>query len=50
MKNRPTASSNSATFQQLWGALGSKLMETAQEQLPSKQWGEGSNPARDAIS
>ena len=49
-KQRATALSNSATFQQLWDALGSKLMETAQEQLPSKQWVESSSLSRDAIS
>ncbi len=48
MSKRATALSNSPTLQQLWDALGSKLIEAAQGQLPSKQRVVGSNPARDA--
>ncbi len=39
---------DSLTLQQLWDALGSKLIEAAQGQLPSKQRVVGSNPSRDA--
>ncbi len=39
---------DSPTLQQLWDALGSKLIEAAQGQLPSKQRVVGSNPSRDA--
>jgi len=50
MKNkRATALSNSSTLLQLWDALGSKLIEAAQGQVPSKQRVVGSNPSRDAI-
>ncbi len=47
---RATALSNSPTLLQLWDALGSKLIEATQGQLPSKQRVVGSNPARDAFS
>jgi len=50
MKERATALPNSATFQQLWDALGSRLIETAQGQMPSKQRVVGSNPSRDATN
>ena len=43
-----TALPNSPTLLQLWDALGSKLIEAAQGQLPSKQQVVGSNPSRDA--
>ncbi len=46
---RATALSNSPTLLQLWDALGSKLIEATQGQLPSKQRVVGSNPARDAF-
>ena len=45
---RATALSNSPTLLQLWDALGSKLIEATQGQVPSKQRVVGSNPARDA--
>jgi len=48
MKQRATALPNSPTFQQLWDALGSKLIEAAQGQLSSKQRVVSSNLARDA--
>lgn len=35
-KKRAAALSNFNTRHQLWDALGSKLIEAAQEQLPSK--------------
>ncbi len=44
-----TALPNSPTLLQLWEALGSKLIEATQGQLPSKQRVVGSNPARDAF-
>ena len=37
------------TLLQLWDALGSKLIEAAQGQVPSKQRVVGSNPSRDAL-
>jgi len=37
---------NSTTFQQLWDALGSKLIETAQGHLTFNQGVAGSRPAR----
>ena len=37
---------NSHTFQQLWDALGSKLIEAAQEHLTFNQVVAGSSPAR----
>ncbi len=43
-KKRESALSNSQSFQQLWDALGSKLMEAAQGGLLPKQRVEGSNP------
>jgi len=49
MSKRATALPNSPTLQQLWDALGSKLIEAAQGRFPSKQRGVGSNPSRDAI-
>ena len=48
-KQRATALANSPTLLQLWEALGSKLIETAEGQLPSKQRVVGSSPARDAF-
>jgi len=47
-KQGATALPNSPTLSQLWEALGSKLIETAEGQLPSKQRVVGSNPSRDA--
>ncbi|MFH0768573.1 MAG: hypothetical protein V1932_03260 [Chloroflexota bacterium] len=49
VKERATALTNSITFQQLCDALGSKLAETAQGQLSSKQKVESSNLSRDAL-
>ena len=49
MPKRAPASHDSPTLQQLWDALGSKLIEAPQEQLSSKQRVVGSNPSRDAI-
>ena len=43
-KTRVPALPNSPSFQQLWEALGSKLMDAAQEKLPSKQVVAGSSP------
>ena len=48
MQQRATASPDSTTLLQLWEALGSKLIEAAQGQLPSKQKVESSNLSRDA--
>jgi len=47
-KQRAAALPNSPTLLQLWDALGSKLIEATQGQVPSKQRVVGSNPARDA--
>ena len=47
-RKRAAALPNSPTLLQLWDALGSKLIEAAQGQVPSKQRVVGSNPARDA--
>ncbi len=44
MKQRAPALSNSPTFQQLWDALGSKLIETAQGHLLYTQGVRGSSP------
>ena len=45
MKNKGVPDySNSPTFQQLWDALGSKLIEATQGQPPSKQVVAGSSP------
>ena len=49
LKQRATASLISASIQQLWDALGSKLIETAQGRMPSKQWVGRSSRSRDAI-
>ena len=43
-KQRAPALSDSATFQQLWEALGSKLKEAAQEHMLYTQEARGSNP------
>jgi hypothetical protein len=45
---RATALTNSPVFQQLWDALGSKLIEAAQGRLSSEQRVVGSNPSKDA--
>ena len=42
--NGPPASPDSATFRQLWDALGSKLIETAQRNLLYTQGVRGSSP------
>ena len=42
--NGPPASPDSATFQQLWDALGSKLIETARGHLLYTQGVRGSSP------
>ena len=47
-KQRATALPNSPTLLQLWDALGSKLIDAAQEHLSSKQRVERSNRSRDA--
>jgi hypothetical protein len=44
MKQRAPASPVSPTFQQLWDALGSKLIEAAQERLLYTQEVRGSSP------
>ncbi len=44
MKQRAPALPDSTTFQQLWEALGSKLIETAQEHLLYTQGVRGSSP------
>jgi len=44
MKQRAPALANSSIFQQLWDALGSKLVETAQEHLLYTQGVRGSSP------
>jgi hypothetical protein len=44
MKQRAPALSNSPTFQQLWDALGSKLLESAQEHPLYTQGVRGSSP------
>ena len=43
-KRRVPALPDSASFQQLWEALGTKLIEAAQGKLPSKQVVAGSSP------
>jgi len=43
-KQRAPALSDSATFQQLWDALGSKLIESAEGNLLYTQGVRGSNP------
>ena len=43
-KRRVPALPDSASFQQLWEALGSRLMDAAKGNLPSKQVVAGSNP------
>jgi len=47
-KQRADTLPNSPTLLQPWDALGSKLIEAAQEQTPSKRRVMGSNPSRDA--
>ena len=44
MKKGAPALTNSPNFQQLWDALGSKLIETAQEHLLYTQGVRGSSP------
>jgi hypothetical protein len=44
MKQRTPALPDSPTFQQLWDALGSKLIEAAQERLLYTQEVRGSSP------
>ena len=44
MKQRAPALPDSSTFQQLWDALGSKLIESAQEHLLYTQGVRGSSP------
>jgi hypothetical protein len=44
MKQRAPALPDSPTFQQLWDALGSKLIEAAQERLLYTQEVRGSSP------
>lgn len=45
-KKRTTNHHESATFQQLWNDLGSKLIQAAQEQLSLNQQVQGSIPWR----
>ena len=47
-KQRADALPDSPTLLQLWDALGSKLIEAAQEQTSSKRRVVGSSPSRDA--
>ncbi len=49
MKQRAPALPDSPTFQQLWDALGSKLLESTREHLLYTQGGRGSSPTRGAI-
>jgi len=44
MKQRAPALPDSPTFQQLWDALGSKLIETAQGHMFYTQGARGSSP------
>jgi len=48
-KRRAAALPNSPTLSQLPGSPGSKLVQSSQGRLPSKQRVGGSNPSRDAI-
>ena len=50
MKQRAPALPDSATFQQLWDALGSKLIETAQGHLLYTQEVRGSSPLPPTIA
>ncbi|MFC1950417.1 hypothetical protein ACFLWD_01990 [Chloroflexota bacterium] len=50
MKQRAPALPDSPTFQQLWDALGSKLIETAQEKLFYTQGVRGSSPLLPTIA
>ena len=50
MKQRPPALPDSATFQQLWDALGSKLIETARGNLLYTQGVTGSSPVSPTIA
>jgi len=50
MKQRAPALPDSATFQQLWDALGSKLIETAQGHLLYTQEVRGSSPLPPTIN
>ena len=49
MKQRTPALPDSPTFQQLWDALGSKLIETAQGRLLYTQGVRGSSPLSPTI-
>ena len=49
MKQRAPALPDSPTFQQLWDALGSRLIETAQEHLLYTQGVTGSSPVPPTI-
>jgi len=49
MKQRAPASPDSPTFQQLWDALGSKLIETAQGHVLYTQGVRGSSPLSPTI-
>ena len=50
MKQRAPALPNSPTFQQLWDALGSKLIETTQGNLLYTQEVRGSSPLPPTIA
>ena len=50
MKQRAPALSDSATFQQLWDALGSKLIESAEGNLLYTQGVRGSSPLPPTIA
>ena len=49
-KQRAPALPDSTTFQQLWDALGSKLIEAAQGNLTFNQVVAGSRPARPTLN
>ncbi len=49
MKQRAPALPDSPTFQQLWDALGSKLIESARERLLYTQEVTGSSPVPPTI-
>jgi len=50
MKQRAPVLPNSPTFQQLWDALGSRLIETAQGHMPYTQEVRGSSPLPPTIN
>jgi len=50
MKQRAPALPDSPTFQQLWDALGSKLIESTQGHMLYTQGGRGSSPLPPTIA